>query len=51
MENAIATYVKDSGIHMLVLGAYGHSRIREFLIGSTTTELLRRCRVPVLCFR
>lgn len=51
VENAIAEYVKDSSIDMLVLGAYGHSRIRELFIGSTTTELLRACHVPVFCFR
>jgi nucleotide-binding universal stress UspA family protein len=48
---AIADYVRDTEVDMLVLGAYGHSRIRELLIGSTTTELLRSCHVPVLCFR
>ena len=31
--------------------AYGHSRIRSLLIGSTTTALLRACRIPVLVFR
>lgn len=51
VETAIADYVENSQIDLLVAGAYGHSRIRELLIGSTTTELLRRCRVPVLCFR
>jgi nucleotide-binding universal stress UspA family protein len=51
VENAIANYVKQEKIELLFLGAYGHSRIRELLIGSTTTELLRRCYVPVLCFR
>lgn len=51
VESAIADYVANSGIDLLVLGAYGHSRIRELLIGSTTTELLRSCHVPVLCFR
>jgi nucleotide-binding universal stress UspA family protein len=51
VESAIADYVKRSQMDLLVLGAYGHSRIRELLIGSTTTELLRRCHVPVLCFR
>ena len=50
-EIAIADYVKTAKIDLLVTGAYGHSRIRELLIGSTTTELLRRCHVPVLCFR
>lgn len=51
VESAIADYVKHAGIDLLIVGAYGHSRIRELLIGSTTTELLRRCHVPVLCFR
>lgn len=51
VETAIADYVKHSHIDLLFVGAYGHSRIRELLIGSTTTELLRRCHVPVLCFR
>ncbi|MGZ0709836.1 universal stress protein [Coraliomargarita sp. W4R53] len=51
VEAAIADYVEQSEIDLLLLGAYGHSRIRELLIGSTTTELLRRCYVPVLCFR
>lgn len=50
VETAIAGYVRDADIDLLVLGAYGHSRIRDFLIGSTTTELLRSCHVPVLCF-
>lgn len=51
VETAITEYVQDSAINLLILGAYGHSRIRELLIGSTTTELLRSCHVPVLCFR
>ena len=51
VESVIADYVDSSKIDLLVAGAYGHSRIRDLLIGSTTTELLRRCHVPVLCFR
>lgn len=51
VEIAISDYVKTSGTELLILGAYGHTRIRELLIGSTTTELLRNCHIPVLCFR
>ncbi len=51
VEASIADYVKQAQVDLLIVGAYGHGRIRELLIGSTTTELLRRCRVPVLCFR
>lgn len=50
-EQAIAAYVGEAAIDLLVMGAYGHSRIRSLLIGSTTTALLRACRIPVLVFR
>jgi nucleotide-binding universal stress UspA family protein len=36
---------------LLVMGAYGHSRIRHLIIGSTTTTLLRTSPVPVLILR
>jgi nucleotide-binding universal stress UspA family protein len=50
-EDQIASYVASEGINLLVMGAYGHSRIRYLVIGSTTTEMIRTCRVPVLLFR
>lgn len=50
-DEVISAKVKDSGIDLLVMGAYGHSRIREFILGSTTTALIRTCHVPVLLFR
>jgi nucleotide-binding universal stress UspA family protein len=36
---------------LLVMGAYGHSPLRTFILGSTTTALMRACRVSVLLFR
>ncbi len=33
---------------LLVMGAYSHSRFLQFFIGSTTTEMIRSCRIPVL---
>jgi nucleotide-binding universal stress UspA family protein len=50
-ETAIAQYVSQQEMDMLIMGAYGHNRIRYLLIGSTTTEMIRRCQIPVLCFR
>jgi len=50
-EDEIAAYVAARGINCLIMGAYGHSRIRQFVIGSTTTAMMRQCRVPVLLFR
>jgi nucleotide-binding universal stress UspA family protein len=43
--------VDEEGFGMLVMGAYGHSRIRSLMIGSTTSEMMRSCKVPVLLLR
>jgi nucleotide-binding universal stress UspA family protein len=50
-ETAIAEYVATAGIDLLVMGAYGHGRLRNMIVGSTTTALLRSCKIPVLVFR
>jgi len=50
-EAVIAETVERDGIDLLVMGAYGHTRIRSLVIGSTTTEMVRACRIPVLLFR
>lgn len=50
-EGVGAAVVKEHNIELLVMGAYGHSRIREFILGSTTTTMVRTCLVPVLMFR
>jgi len=50
-EVAISEVVEKSGFDLVIMGAYGHSRIRNLIIGSTTTEMIRSCKVPVLLFR
>lgn len=50
-EQVIADAIKREGIQLLVMGAYGHSRIRQFILGSTTSEMVRTCQIPVLMFR
>lgn len=50
-ETVISEAVEREGIDLLVMGAYGHSRIRSLIIGSTTTEMIRSCKIPVLLFR
>jgi nucleotide-binding universal stress UspA family protein len=51
VEQVIADYVREKEINLLVMGAYGHSRIRQLIVGSTTTTMLRTCHVPVLLLR
>ena len=50
-EAAIADHVEAQEIDLLAMGAYGHSRIRSLIIGSTTTEMIRSCKIPVMLFR
>ncbi len=50
-EDVIASTVKQEGFDLLIMGAYGHSRIRNLIIGSTTTEMIRSCKIPVVLFR
>ncbi|MDX2109708.1 MAG: universal stress protein [Verrucomicrobiota bacterium] len=51
VDEAIADYVRTEEIGLLIMGAYGHSRIRNLVIGSTSTTLIRECKIPVLCVR
>ncbi len=50
-EDVIKDKIETDKIDLLVMGAYGHSRIRNLIIGSTTTEMVRSCQVPVMMFR
>ncbi|MBE0412180.1 universal stress protein [Yoonia sp.] len=50
-EKVLAQITKAEEHELLVMGAYGHSRVRALIIGSTTTEMIRSCRVPVLIMR
>jgi nucleotide-binding universal stress UspA family protein len=50
-ETALAKLVEDAQFDLLVMGAYGHSRIRTLIIGSTTTAMIRSCKVPVVLMR
>lgn len=47
----ITDEVENAGFDLLAMGAYGHSRAKRFLIGSTTATLARDCHVPILMFR
>jgi nucleotide-binding universal stress UspA family protein len=50
-DAVIAKHVEADEIDLLVMGAYGHSRIRSLIIGSTTSEMIRSCRIPILLIR
>lgn len=50
-DQLIPATVEAEDIDLLVMGAYGHSRIRTLMIGSTTTAVLRTSQVTTLVMR
>ena len=50
-DEALRAIVEAEGHDLLVMGAYGHSRIRSLIIGSTTTAMVQSVRIPVLLYR
>jgi nucleotide-binding universal stress UspA family protein len=48
VASTILSYAADSSADLIVMGAYGHSRLREFVLGGVTRGLLEAMTVPVL---
>jgi nucleotide-binding universal stress UspA family protein len=48
VANAILSYAADSTADFIVMGGYGHSRLREFVLGGATRGILESMTVPVL---
>ena len=44
----LAGLARDAGASLMVAGAYGHNRFREWVLGGVTRELLERAPVPLL---
>ncbi len=48
VADIILSYAADAGTNFIVMGGYGHSRLREFVLGGVTRTILRSMTVPVL---
>lgn len=47
VSELLASYAAETGADMLVMGAYGHSRFREFVLGGATRGMLSDPPLPV----
>ncbi|MEJ2636911.1 MAG: universal stress protein [Calditrichia bacterium] len=47
----IVEAAKDKNIDLIIMGSYGHSRIREAILGSTTVQVMRHSDLPILMAR
>lgn len=48
VASTILSHAADSGTDFIVMGGYGHSRLREFVLGGVTRGILESMTVPVL---
>jgi len=46
--DALLSHAADSGADLMVMGGYGHSRLREFVLGGVTRSIFESMTVPVL---
>ncbi len=47
-SDVLSRHAQDTGADLIVMGAYGHSRFRESILGGTTRNMLEHASVPVL---
>jgi nucleotide-binding universal stress UspA family protein len=48
VADALLSHAADSSADFIVMGGYGHSRLREFVLGGVTHSILRSMTAPVL---
>lgn len=48
IADVVIRHIKDSRADLVVMGAYGHSRLREAMLGGPTRDMLEDCPVPIL---
>lgn len=51
VHRAILDYQENNALGMIVMGAYGHSKLRQFFVGSNTTKIIVESNVPLLLIR
>lgn len=51
VHRAILDYQEKNALGMIVMGAYGHSKLRQFFVGSNTTKIIVESNVPLLLIR
>lgn len=51
IETALLDYQQRHDIDLIVMGAFGHGRLRELLFGSTTLKMLSHAGIPLLLLR
>jgi nucleotide-binding universal stress UspA family protein len=47
----ILKFIQEGSVELMIMGAYGHNRLRELLLGSTTSFIINQSVIPILLTR
>ena len=50
-DREIIKFIREGSVELMAMGAYGHNRLRELILGSTTSSVIRKSTIPVLLTR
>lgn len=48
ISDVLLRHASDQNADLIVMGAYGHSRMREAILGGATRDMLENCALPIL---
>lgn len=51
INEELTRYQQEQNIELIVMGAFGHSRLRQFFVGSNTLKMLENTQVPLIIMR
>ncbi len=49
--NSLMQYKEQNNVELIVMGAFGHSKLRQFFVGSNTLKMLENSDVPVVILK
>lgn len=50
-DRQLIQFIRGGAVQLMVMGAYGHNKLRRVLLGSTTSYVIRKSAIPVLLTR
>ncbi|KXO07368.1 UspA-related nucleotide-binding protein [Moritella sp. JT01] len=51
ISSSLMNYKKEHDIQLVAMGAFSHSKVRSFFLGSNTMRMIENCRVPLIVLR
>ena len=50
-DKQLISFIQEGSVELIIMGAYGHNKLRRLILGSTTSHVIRKSNIPVLLTR